>query len=237
MFCSKCGQQLADHAKFCSRCGTPTGATATAPEAPVAIPVPVPTTQPASTPVTVPVSAPTPVQQAAPQAMAGPRRLYFDAKGLTMFNYKFEIKDQRGIVCYHAATLSESMVTYNAMLYDAYGNDLIKVSQQKKMTLAAMNFDFLTPQGGLLTHAMQQTKMFNYEYILDGFGITITGNFLKMTFDFVRNGVPIAKVSKKVVAWGDCYEVEFSDPNLEQVLLASVLMIQLVCAANRRRRR
>ncbi len=233
MFCMKCGQQLADTAKFCSRCGTPTGVTATAPAESVAVPVPVPAAQSAATSVAVPVSAPVPAQQ----AVSAPRRLYFDAKGLTMFNYQFEIKDEQGVVRYRAATISESMIRYNAMLYDAYGNDLIKVSQQKKMTVAAMNFDFLTPDGRVITDAMQQVKMFNYEYVLGAFGINISGNFLKMSFEFTRNGVPVAKVNKKMVAWGDSYELEFADPNLEQILLASVLMIQLVCAANRNRRR
>lgn len=176
-------------------------------------------------------------QPAAPAPVAQPRRLYFDAKGLTAFNYKFEIKDQSGAVWYRAATITESMLTYNAMLYDAYDRELIKVSQQKKMTLAAMNFDFLTPRGELITDAKQQAKMLNYEYFLGAYGITISGNFLKMTFDFTQNGVPIARVSKKVLAWGDCYELEFTDPNMEQILLASILMIQLVCAANRQRRR
>ncbi len=175
-----------------------------------------------------------PVSNAAAQ---GPIRLYFDAKGLSLFNYKFEIKDQSGAVRYKAQTLSESMVRYNAMLYDAYDRELIKVSQQKKMTFVAMNFDFLTPQGALITDAMQKANMFNYEYYLGAFGILISGNFLDMTFDFSRNGQLVARVSKKFLSWGDCYEVEFADPSLEQILLASVLMIQRVCAASRNRRR
>ena len=208
MFCSKCGTPLADGAKFCTGCGTPVAA----PAAPAPAPAPAP-------------------------AVNGLRRLYFDAKGLSLFNYKFEIKDEAGQVCYKAATISESMLTYNAMLYDAYDRELIKVSQQKKMTMVAMNFDFLTPQGALITDAMQQVKMTTYDYTLGAYGIKLSGNFLKMEFDFTQNGVPIAKVSKKFLAWGDCYEIEFADPNLEQILLASVLMIQLVVAAQRSRRR
>ena len=33
MFCSNCGAQLPDHAKFCNMCGTPTGVGGPAPQA------------------------------------------------------------------------------------------------------------------------------------------------------------------------------------------------------------
>ncbi len=171
------------------------------------------------------------------QPRQGPIRLYFDAKGLSLLNYKFEIKDESGQVRYKAATLTESMIRYNAMLYDAYDRELIKVSQQKKLTMVAMNFDFLTPQGTLITDAIQKVKMIDYEYTLGAYGILISGNFFDMCFDFSRGGQLVARVQKKLLAWGDSYEIEFADPSLEQILLASVLMIQLVVAANRNRRR
>lgn len=207
MFCTGCGKEILPSYKFCAFCGAPVSQA--------------PQQQSATAPTTAP---------------AGPRRLYFDAKGLTLFNYKFEIKDEAGRVCYKAATISESMIRYNAMLYDAYDRELIKVSQQSKMTLASMNFDFLRPDGSLITDAVQNFKMTTYEYHLGAFGITMSGNFLKMAFEFYQNGTPIAHVSKKVLSFGDCYEIEFADPALEQPLLASVLMIQLVLAAERQRR-
>lgn len=163
-------------------------------------------------------------------------KLYFDAKGLTLFNYKFEIKDETGNVRYKAETVSESMIRYNAKLYDANDQEVIKVSQQSKMTFAAMNFDFLAPDGQVLTDAMQKMSMINYTYTLGSYGITLSGNFIKLCFDFVKDGKPIAHVDKKFLSWGDCYEISYSDPALEQILLASVLMIQLVVAAQRRRR-
>ncbi len=163
------------------------------------------------------------------------KKLYFDAKGLSLLNYKFEIRDEAGNVCYKAATVTESLTRHNAKIFDAYDNEIIKVSQQKKLTLSAMNFDLLNSAGQIVCEAIQKVKFVTFTYDLKPLDINIAGNFIKMTFDFTRNGQPIAHVRKKFMTWGDCYEVEMYDPSLEVIFLASVLMIQLVIAAQRRR--
>ena len=198
MFCSKCGAQLPEGAKFCGKCGTPQGG----------------------------------AQPAQPQAY----RLYFDAKGLTLFNYKFEIKDEAGNVRYTAATVSESMIRHNARVYDLNDNTVVRISQQKKLTMVAVNFDILDGNDNVITEAIQKVNLVNYIYELKQLGITLSGNFLKLEFDFVRGGNTIARVRKKFLSWGDSYEVEFCDPSLEKVFLACVMMIQIVCAIQRRRR-
>ncbi len=194
MFCTKCGNQLDDGARFCTRCGAPLGA---------------PTV----------------------------RRLYMDAKGLTLFNYKFEIRDEVGNLRYLAATVTESMFTYNARIYNLDGSEAMAIHQQKKMTMAAMNFDIVDPRGMLVTEAMQKMHFTNYNYELPRLGISVRGNFLALNFAFYRGEQSIGKVSKKMMAWGDCYEVEFVDPALEMVFLSMVMVIQLVIAASRNRRR
>ena len=163
------------------------------------------------------------------------KKLYFDAKGLSLLNYKFEIRDEAGNLCYKAATVTESLTRHNAKLFDAYDNEIIKVSQQKKLTLSAMNFDLLNSAGQVVCEAIQKVKFVTFTYDLKPLDINIAGNFIKMTFDFTRNGQPIAHVRKKFMSWGDCYEVEIEDTSLEVIFLASVLMIQLVIAAQRRR--
>ncbi len=218
MFCSNCGKQCGDTDKFCSFCGNS-----------LSVAVPAANPQP---PNAYPNNG-APVANQTNQMY----KLYFDAKGLTLFNYVFEIRDEVGNVRYKARTVTESMVRYNAQLLDAYDREVIKVSQQSKLTFAAMNFDLLAPNGYLITEAIQNVGFVNYTYDLKNYGITLTGNFLKLSFDFIQNGQTIARIEKKLLAWGDCYELTYLDPSMEQIFLASVLMIQLVCAASRHRRR
>ena len=83
MFCTKCGAQLNDGARFCGVCGTPVsspnepvapgvGATPASAPAPVSA---VPAVQPAPAPVVQPTPAPAPAQPVAaqPQVPAAPQ--------------------------------------------------------------------------------------------------------------------------------------------------------------------
>lgn len=175
----------------------------------------------------------------APAAPAAPavQRLYMDAKGLTLMNYKFEIRDGAGNLRYKAATVTESMLTYNARVYYPNDAEALAIHQQKKLTMMAMNFDIVAPNGGLITQAMQEVKMTSYTYNLPQLGIRVEGDFLSLNFVFYRNGQPIGAVRKKLMAWGDCYEVEYVDASLEQVFLAMVMVVQMVIASQRHRRR
>ena len=176
---------------------------------------------------------------AAPAAPAAPavHRLYMDAKGLTLMNYKFEIRDQAGNLRYKAATVTESMITYNARVYYPNDAEALAIHQQKKLTMMAINFDIVTPNGVLVTQVMQNVKMTSYSYHLPQLGITVDGDFLALNFVFYRNGQPIGAVRKKFMSWGDCYEVEYTDASLEQVFLAMVMVVQMVIAYHRNHRR
>ena len=106
------------------------------------------------------------------------------------------------------------------ILYGALATDIV-ISNWLYLTVIAISFFFAL---GKRRNELKQL------------GISLSGNFLKLEFDFVKNGAPIAKVRKKFLSWGDSYELEFSDPSLELVLLACIMMIQIVCAIQRRRR-
>ena len=166
-----------------------------------------------------------------------PYYLYMDAKGLTLLNYNFEIKSADGVVRYRAATVTESMITYNARIYYPNNVEALIIRQQKKMTFAAMNFDIFAPNGALITEVLQTIHFSKSEFNLPNLGITVTGDFFSIDFQFTRGNQTVAVVRKKVLAWGDCYELEIYDPNLEQILLATIMVIQIVIAASRKRRR
>ncbi|MBP3310043.1 MAG: zinc-ribbon domain-containing protein [Ruminococcus sp.] len=89
MFCYKCGKEISDNAKFCSKCGTPQQITEIAPppqenteSTPVSEPISVPATEPTPTPeptpvpepisVSAPAPAPAPTPAPAPQIIVNP---------------------------------------------------------------------------------------------------------------------------------------------------------------------
>lgn len=166
-----------------------------------------------------------------------PYCLYMDAKGLTLLNYKFDVKTADGTVKYRAATVTEGLLTYNARIYYPNDAEALIIRQQKKMTLAAMNFDILSPNGVLITEVLQKVHFNKSEFQLPNLGLVVTGDFLSINFAFTRGNQTVATVRKKILSWGDCYELEIFDPEIEQVLLAAIMVIQMVIAAARRRRR
>lgn len=209
MFCNKCGKELNNDARFCCFCGAPQGIQSV------------------------------PQQPQPPQCAPGPCYLYMDAKGLTLLNYKFDIKDAAGNLRYRAATVTEGMFTYNARVYYPNDAEAMIIHQQKKLTMAAMNFDIFAPNGALVTEVLQKIHFATSEFRLPQLDLVVKGDFLSLNFSFLRGNQVVAAVRKKFLAWGDSYELEYYDPNLEQVLLATIMVIQMVIAAshNRRRRR
>ena len=162
-------------------------------------------------------------------------RLYLATSGLTMFNYKFTIKDEYGNDRYLAATVTQGF-GYAAKLYAPNQMELFTVQQQKKMTMALMHFDMVV--GGQLTTAIRLiVHMTKYSFELPQMGITVDGDFIGHRYQFFRGGQIVASVSRKMMSWGDSYEIEFADSSLEHYLLAATLAIALVTIHNRQRRR
>ena len=179
------------------------------------------------------------VQSVAPQQPTAnaPYCLYMDSKGVTLLNYKFDVKSADGMVRYRAATVTEGLMTSNARIYYPNDAEALIIRQQKKMTLAAMNFDMLSADNKLITEVLQKIHLSKYEFHLPSLGLMVTGDFLAVNYVFTRGNQTVAAVRKKIVSWGDCYELEIYDSSLEQVLLGTIMVIQMVIAASRRRRR
>ena len=124
-------------------------------------------------------------------------RVYMSTEGASLVNYKFVVRDAQGNVRYTAATVSEAMFTHHARLYYTNGAEALQVHQQKKMTLAAMNFDLVTPDGRHITEVLQKNKLTKYVYEMPQIGLVADGDFVSHNFTYTRNGQTVAKVSMK----------------------------------------
>jgi len=61
---------------------------------------------------------------------------------------------------------------------------------------------------------------------------TIEGNFWAMDFTILRDGVPVATVSKKWLSWSDTYGVDIDDNENYVLILAMVIVIDQVLHDN-----
>lgn len=175
---------------------------------------------------------------AAAPASAATNKLYFEIDGVSLVNYKFTVKDANRQLRYTAKTVSEGLVTYNAKAFYPDGREAFAVRQKKALTLVAMNFE-MQVNGKVVCDILQKNKFTKYVYEMPQLGLTADGDFISRKFQFTRAGKPVATVTRDMASLGTDFIIEFSDPSLEQALLAATIAIELVTAAdvNRHRRR
>jgi uncharacterized protein YxjI len=61
------------------------------------------------------------------------------------------------------------------------------------------------------------------------------GNFLDMEYSFTRSGKVVAEVSKQWFAWTDTYGVEIAEGEDDLLILASTVVIDMVCHGDQKR--
>jgi uncharacterized protein YxjI len=61
------------------------------------------------------------------------------------------------------------------------------------------------------------------------------GSFLDMEYTFARGGQTVAEVSKRWFSWADTYGVDVRDGEDDVLILASTVVIDMVCHADRNR--
>ena len=66
--------------------------------------------------------------------------------------------------------------------------------------------------------------------------IEAQGSFMDMEYTFERHGQVIAEVSKRWFAWADTYGVDIAEGQDDVLLLASTVVIDMVCHGDHKRR-
>ena len=60
----------------------------------------------------------------------------------------------------------------------------------------------------------------------------VNGNFLDHEFEFTRSGRTVARVSKTYFSWTDTYGIDIVDGEDDITILATAVVIDLVCHAS-----
>jgi uncharacterized protein YxjI len=66
--------------------------------------------------------------------------------------------------------------------------------------------------------------------------IEAQGSFLDMEYAFTRGGRHVAEVSKRWFSWTDSYGVDIADGEDDVLILASTVVIDMICHADNKRR-
>lgn len=121
---------------------------------------------------------------------------------------------------------------------DMAGNELAFISQK----LLAWGPTYEIYRGDELA-AVVKKRLFTFlhcKFTVDVPGpndLEAEGNFLDHEYQFVRGGRTVAAVSKQWFSWTDTYGVEIADGEDDVLILASTVVIDMVCHGDDNRRR
>lgn len=89
---------------------------------------------------------------------------------------------------------------------------------------------FVEVNGEEVLTIKKEFSFFKARYTIDAAGIEVNGNWWDMDFQVLRHGEVVGQVSKKWFTWGDSYQVQILDEEMEGVIIALVVAIDCVKA-------
>lgn len=151
------------------------------------------------------------------------KQLYMREKILSLRD-KFTITDDRGNDVYFVT---------GSFLKIPKSFAIMNIEQQEvavitKKVLSLLPKFFVEVQGKEVVTIRKDISVFKARYSIAGAGIEVKGNWWDMNFRIFQNGREIGAVSKKWLSWGDSYEIQITEENMEEIIIAIVVAIDCV---------
>lgn len=89
---------------------------------------------------------------------------------------------------------------------------------------------FVEVNGREVLTIKKEFSFFKARYTIDAAAIEVRGNWWDMTFEVLQQGTVVGSVQKKWLSWGDSYEVQVADEEMEAIIIAIVVAIDCVKA-------
>lgn len=113
---------------------------------------------------------------------------------------------------------------------DMQGNQLAYI--QQRLLAWGPTYDIYEGDQVRATVSKELFTFFTCRFTVDVPGpddLEAEGDFLQHEYSFKRGGNPVAAVSKKWFSWTDTYGVDINDGEDEVLILASTVVIDMVC--------
>lgn len=141
---------------------------------------------------------------------------------------KFSVMDESGEEKY---TVCGEVFTWGRKLhvYDRAGREVAFIRQELLCWLPCYHVSL---NGVEVAQIRREFSFMCPKYRVDGPEWQVEGEFFGHEYEITRNGVPIVRIHKQWMTWGDCYELEI-DPSVdERLALATVVTIDCVDESN-----
>ena len=116
---------------------------------------------------------------------------------------------------------------------DLNGNELAFIAQ--RMLSFKKTYEILR-SGNLFATVTKELSLFRDQFTVDVPGpndYEVSGDFFDHEYGFNRSGQVVARVSKRFFSWSDTYGIDIVDGEDDVTVLATAVVIDLVCHDNR----
>ena len=116
---------------------------------------------------------------------------------------------------------------------DMQGHELAFISQ-KLLSFKSTYEIYRT--GQIFAEVVKGLSFFKSKFTVDVPGpndYSVKGNFMNFEYDFERMSKPVARVSKEFFSWGDSYGIDIVPDEDDITILATAVVIDMVCHSER----
>ncbi|WP_186673413.1 LURP-one-related/scramblase family protein [Sporosarcina sp. BP05] len=154
------------------------------------------------------------------------RQLYIKQKVFSLSG-KFSVKDtEENEVYFVEGSVMQIPKTFSIM--DAARQEVAMIT---KKTFSFLPTFFVDVHGQETVMIKKEFSFLKARYSIDAAGIEVQGNWWDMDFEVYQHGELIGAVGKKWFTWGDSYQLEILDDEMETLLVALVVAIDYAKAA------
>jgi uncharacterized protein YxjI len=121
-------------------------------------------------------------------------------------------------------------------LLNMNGSQVLNAS--KKVFTLMPKYSIFTPHGDLLAQVHRKFALRpKFIVYVNNEELEVEGSFFGHSFGVMRNGQEVASISKKVISWGDTYEINIADElNTELYLFIVIIIDQIIHEQENKRR-
>lgn len=153
------------------------------------------------------------------------KQLYMKQKVFSL-SEKFTVKNQQEKDVYYVeGSFMQIPKTFSIM--NAAGAEVALIT--KKMFSFLPKF-FVEVNGREILTIKKELSFFKARYTIDSADIEVRGNWWDMDFQVLQRGVVIGEVNKVWFTWGDSYEIQILNNEMEAIIIAFVVAIDCVKA-------
>lgn len=109
--------------------------------------------------------------------------------------------------------------------YDIMNPEMISVATITKKPFTFLPTFVVETEGQEIATIKKQFTFLKANYSIDAIGIEVRGNWWDMNFEVYQDGEVIGSVDKHWFTWGDSYQIQVMNEEVETLLVAIVIAI------------